>query len=86
MVLQGHAAGSGWMMQVRKRRFLRHLYIKVIFLPRQARDNHRENTQKKAVLSKASGIHTTRPQAGARKTAPFFLNFSYVSPEPVLAK
>jgi hypothetical protein len=25
---------------------LRHLYIKVIFLPRQARDKHRENSQK----------------------------------------
>jgi hypothetical protein len=31
---------------------LSHLYIKVIFLPRQARDKHRESTQKKLVLSK----------------------------------
>jgi hypothetical protein len=30
---------------VRKRGFLRHLYIKVIFLPRQARDKHRENSK-----------------------------------------
>jgi hypothetical protein len=31
---------------VRKRPFLRHLYIKCIILPRQARDKHRENLQK----------------------------------------
>ena len=29
---------------VRKRVFLRHLYIKMIILPRQARDKHRENS------------------------------------------
>jgi hypothetical protein len=34
------------------RGFLSHLYMKVIILPRQARDKHRENS-KKAVLSKA---------------------------------
>jgi hypothetical protein len=34
-------------MQVRKRHFLRHLYIKCIILPRQARDKHRESTPKK---------------------------------------
>jgi hypothetical protein len=32
--------------------FLSHLYLKVMFLPRQARDKHRESTQKKPVLSK----------------------------------
>jgi hypothetical protein len=32
--------------QVRKRHFLRHLYIKCIILPRQARDKHRENSKK----------------------------------------
>jgi hypothetical protein len=31
---------------VKKRHFLRHLYIKGIILPRQARDKHRESTQK----------------------------------------
>jgi hypothetical protein len=31
---------------VRKRHFLRHLYIKCIILPRQARDEHRENSKK----------------------------------------
>jgi|EP01046_Picozoa_sp_COSAG06_P004173 hypothetical protein len=29
-----------------KRHFLRHLYIQTIILPRQARDKHRESTQK----------------------------------------
>ena len=32
--------------QVRKRAFLRHLYIKVTFSPRHARDKHRENSKK----------------------------------------
>eukprot|EP01046_Picozoa_sp_COSAG06_P050022 COSAG06_NODE_7824_length_2363_cov_5.710247_2_plen_238_part_00 len=32
--------------QARKRHFLRHLYIKCIILPRQARDKHRENSKK----------------------------------------
>ena len=32
---------------VRNRVFLRHLYIKMIILPRQARDKHRESTQKR---------------------------------------
>jgi hypothetical protein len=31
--------------------FLRHLYIKVIILPRQARDKHRESTQKRDFFS-----------------------------------
>jgi hypothetical protein len=31
---------------VRKRHFLRHLYIKINILPRQARDEHRENSKK----------------------------------------
>jgi hypothetical protein len=31
---------------LRKRHFLRHLYIKINILPRQARDNHRENSKK----------------------------------------
>jgi hypothetical protein len=40
--------------EVRKRHFLRHLYIKCIILPRQARDKYRESTQKSAVFSQAS--------------------------------
>jgi hypothetical protein len=34
-----------------KTALLRHLYIKCIILPRQARDKHRENSKKEAVLS-----------------------------------
>ena len=33
-------------VEARKRHFLRHLYIKCIILPRQARDKHRENSKK----------------------------------------
>ena len=33
-------------LQVRQRNFLRHLYIKCIVLPRQARDKHRANSKK----------------------------------------
>eukprot|EP01046_Picozoa_sp_COSAG06_P034079 COSAG06_NODE_3534_length_5216_cov_183.913655_6_plen_233_part_00 len=35
-----------YLHQVRKRHFLGHLYIKCIILPRQARDEHRENSKK----------------------------------------
>eukprot|EP01046_Picozoa_sp_COSAG06_P020681 COSAG06_NODE_1523_length_9173_cov_31.694682_3_plen_96_part_00 len=46
----------------RKRHFLSHLYIKCIILPRQARDKHRESTQKSAVFSQVlfSGTVRTR--------------------------
>jgi hypothetical protein len=36
----------GCVVQVRKRVLLRHFILKAIILPRQARDKHRENTQK----------------------------------------
>jgi hypothetical protein len=41
-----------WAAAVRceKRHFLRHLYIKCIILPRQARDKHRENSKKSGVF------------------------------------
>jgi hypothetical protein len=46
------ADGEVVAVSVRKRHFLRcHLYIKCIILPRQARDKHRESTQKSAVFS-----------------------------------
>jgi len=38
--------GGGGRAQARKRHFLRHLHIKINILPRQARDNHRENSKK----------------------------------------
>jgi hypothetical protein len=59
--------------QVRKTGFLSHLCIKVIFLPRQARDKHRENS-KKPVFSK--GIATfvaTIPDPGTDGNACSFL-------------
>jgi hypothetical protein len=40
--------------QVRKRHFFRHLYIKCIILPRQARDKHRENSKKVPFLEGVS--------------------------------
>jgi hypothetical protein len=36
--------------------FLSHLYIKIIILPRQARDKHRETTQKGTVLLQARAL------------------------------
>ena len=36
--------------KVRKRRLLSHSYIKTISLSRQARDKHRESTQKESVV------------------------------------
>ena len=42
--------------QVEKTVFLRHLYIKIIILPRQARDKHRENSKKETVLLQIASI------------------------------
>jgi hypothetical protein len=36
---------------VRKRHFLRHLCIKTMILPRQARDKHREDSKKERFLT-----------------------------------
>ena len=46
-------------MQVWKRVFLRHVMLKVIILPRQARDKHRESTPKKrcVLLLQRVGVH-----------------------------
>jgi nitrate reductase alpha subunit len=51
-----------------KRAFCAIFNIKVIFLPRQARDKHRESTQKKPVLSKDVGRddHVGRAQIKIR--------------------
>ena len=50
-------------MQVRKRHFFRHLYIKMMILSRQARDKHRENSKKEAVLSQHAAKQLARAQA-----------------------
>eukprot|EP01046_Picozoa_sp_COSAG06_P019110 COSAG06_NODE_1351_length_9765_cov_3.151976_3_plen_164_part_00 len=42
-----------------KRHFLCHSYIKCIVLPRQARDKHRESTQKKSGVSHSGGTPRT---------------------------
>ena len=50
--------------EVRKRHFLRHLYIKCIILPRQAQDKHRENSKKNGVFSQETTIGgTSQPPA-----------------------
>ena len=42
------------MLRCEKRHFLRHLYIKTNILPRQARDKHRESTQKRVAFCAGS--------------------------------
>ena len=59
IIAEKHTNGTS--MQVRKRHFLSHLYIKCIILPRQARDKHRESTQKSAVFSQAEGHAAALP-------------------------
>ena len=51
--------------------------LKTINFPRQARDTHRENSNRDALFAAYAGI-------GAK--TPSFLSFPYVCPEPVLAK
>jgi hypothetical protein len=47
--------GSGRVSQNSKTVFLSHLYIKTKILPRQARDKHRENSNKRTVLPQVWG-------------------------------
>ena len=44
------------MRPVRKTSFLRHLYLKTIILPRQARDKHRKNSKKGRFSQAGSGV------------------------------
>jgi hypothetical protein len=44
--------------------FLSHLYINAVFLPRQARDKHRESTQKRLPFSQVPEL------LGLRSAAP----------------
>jgi hypothetical protein len=50
VVTLARSAWAGSQRWVRKRVFLRHLYIKAIILPRQARGKHSENSKKDAFL------------------------------------
>ena len=45
---------------VRKRVFLSHLHIKMLILPRQARDKHKENSKKDAFLQGCRAITRCR--------------------------
>jgi len=68
----------------------RHLYIKIMILPRQARDKHRENSKKETVLSQDAIVHVIHYDWWCElKNDPvlFFVFdlFSGVCPEPVLA-
>jgi hypothetical protein len=49
--------------QVRKRRFLRHLYINAIILPRQARDKHRKNSKKVPFSARRLGLYRAGRQS-----------------------
>jgi hypothetical protein len=62
---RSRASGSAASTQVRKRHFLRHLYIKCIILPRQARDKHRENYKKSAVFPQCVTACTRRDHGKA---------------------
>jgi hypothetical protein len=48
-------------MKVRKRVFLPHFILKMIFLPRQARDRHREKSKKKMAFRAARCLSRGRP-------------------------
>jgi hypothetical protein len=49
---------------VRKTAFLSNLYIKTNILPRQARDEHRENSKKSAVFPQPNRRHTLDADGG----------------------
>jgi hypothetical protein len=61
ITVRGGAGGHGgrwrWVHGKKNGHFLRHLYIKMIILPRQTRDKHREHSTKDAFLQvqKATG-------------------------------
>jgi hypothetical protein len=56
--------GEAKMQDGEKTVFLSHLCIKTIFLPRQARDKHRESTPKQTVLSGAAANSAASELAG----------------------
>jgi hypothetical protein len=54
---------------------LSHLYINAIFLPRQARDKHRENSKKAAIFSGGAfghNLHAALQPAGKKKVPSSF--------------
>jgi hypothetical protein len=74
-------------LQVTKRSFFSHLYIKMMILPRQARDKHRENSKKVPFSRRRSGAARTAalpPSAGA--AASFLRAFLHWKPRLYQAK
>ena len=78
IINQFSGSGGDWMpfhfkqrgLVRKKRHFLRHLCIKCIILPRQARDKHRESAQKRVafVLGQAGRqAHLGRPRGNLRR-------------------
>ena len=65
------------MTQVRKRHFLRHLYIKINILPRQARDKHRENSKKDSVFSQCMRVLYSIQDAVSKNRLSFFIPNSH---------
>jgi hypothetical protein len=63
--------------------FFSHLYIKVIFLPRQARDKHRENS-KKVRFRRLLSRRDSNEDLGAESDDAIF-HFPRSCPEPILA-
>jgi hypothetical protein len=58
------------MSSCEKTAFLSHSYIKPIILPRQARDKHRESTQKKMCRFSHLQLADTQPVAAATAAGP----------------
>jgi hypothetical protein len=67
--------------------FLSHLYIKTNILPRQARDEHRENSKKRPFFSylRVRAVHCGA-MLEEHTHLSLFECFPYVCPEPVLVK
>jgi hypothetical protein len=78
-----HESYRRMLSKVRKRHFLRHLYIKCIILPRQARDKHRENS-KKARFRRLLSRRDSNEDLGAESDDAIF-HFPRSCPEPILA-
>jgi hypothetical protein len=63
---------------VRKTYFLRHLHIKTIILPRQARDKHRKNSKKRTFFSGRTDL-LRHGMLQVRMGRPLYVSFSHTS-------
>jgi hypothetical protein len=57
--------------------FLSHLYIKVIFLPRQARDKHRENSKTDRFLAENSKNGGNQLLLSQKRSAAYLLRIIF---------